>query len=274
LLVYSIAVKRRATKELALLFIPIVILGAYQMTTQHLYGRGLLADAASYATTFQPMSAESFPERLLVGASFTGGCFGLVWLLALFPWRRRAGVSVAAIGLAVTAIAVAAWKLGGHPMGDSGGDPWSVSAHFGFFVAGGATILFLAVRALLLERDPGSLLLSLWTLGTFGFAALVNWSTNGRSILPMVPAVGILIARRIDEARGTPRQRELFAVLGAAALLAIAPVANDAAISAIAASDRGSGFGPRGPNDNDGGASDTSSGRGGREGQADRNSQQ
>jgi hypothetical protein len=36
-------------------------------------------------------------------------------------------------------------------------------------------------------------------LGTFFFAAFVNWTINGRSILPIAPAVGILIARRLDE---------------------------------------------------------------------------
>jgi hypothetical protein len=39
----------------------------------------------------------------------------------------------------------------------------------------------------------------LWVLGTFLFAGFFNWSVNGRSILPMVPAVVILLARRLEQ---------------------------------------------------------------------------
>jgi len=38
----------------------------------------------------------------------------------------------------------------------------------------------------------------MWIAGTFVFAALVNWTINARSILPMIPAVGIVLARRLD----------------------------------------------------------------------------
>jgi hypothetical protein len=41
-----------------------------------------------------------------------------------------------------------------------------------------------------------------WIAGTLLFATLVNWTVNGRSILPMAPAVGMLIARRLDARNG------------------------------------------------------------------------
>src|ERR1051326_4977386 len=44
-----------------------------------------------------------------------------------------------------------------------------------------------------------SLLLCLWIAGTFIFVVFVNWSINGRSLLPAVPAAGILLARRLQE---------------------------------------------------------------------------
>jgi hypothetical protein len=37
-------------------------------------------------------------------------------------------------------------------------------------------------------------------LGTFVFASLLNWSVNARSVLPMIPAVAILLARRLERA--------------------------------------------------------------------------
>jgi hypothetical protein len=42
-------------------------------------------------------------------------------------------------------------------------------------------------------------LLALWALGTFAFVALLNWTVNGRSVLPLIPASGILLARRVDQ---------------------------------------------------------------------------
>jgi len=41
-------------------------------------------------------------------------------------------------------------------------------------------------------------LLLLWVYGTFIFAGFINWTVNARSILPMAPAIGILLMRRVD----------------------------------------------------------------------------
>jgi tetratricopeptide (TPR) repeat protein len=68
------------------------------------------------------------------------------------------------------------------------------------FMAGGIQILLLACSDWWQRREASSLLLVLWTLGIFIFASFVNWSLNARSFLPMVPALGILVARRV---RGT-----------------------------------------------------------------------
>jgi len=51
------------------------------------------------------------------------------------------------------------------------------------------------------HRDAGSLLLVLWVVGTFIFSGFVNWTINARSVLPLIPAAGILLARRVDGLR-------------------------------------------------------------------------
>ena len=48
------------------------------------------------------------------------------------------------------------------------------------------------------QVDADSALLALWVLGTFLFAAFVNWTVNARSMLPLIPAAAILLARRLD----------------------------------------------------------------------------
>lgn len=60
-------------------------------------------------------------------------------------------------------------------------------------------MIAIACADLLESRSAESYLLFLWVLGTFVFASFFNWVINGRSILPMAPAVGILLARRIEQ---------------------------------------------------------------------------
>src|ERR1051326_8660477 len=68
----------------------------------------------------------------------------------------------------------------------------------------GISLVLLAVLDLKTSRDADSLLLLLWTAGTLLFAGFVNWTTNGRSILPLVVPAGILIARQM-ESRSHPQ---------------------------------------------------------------------
>jgi hypothetical protein len=56
------------------------------------------------------------------------------------------------------------------------------------------------------------------------FAAFFNWVVNGRSILPMAPAVGILIARRLEAGAWggkTVRLEQVWACLIVGAMLAV-----------------------------------------------------
>jgi hypothetical protein len=77
-----------------------------------------------------------------------------------------------------------------------------VEAQIIFWTIGGVLVLALAVADVWHRRDAGSWLLTCWVFGTFLFTAWCNWSVNGRSILPMAPAVAILLARRLQQQAG------------------------------------------------------------------------
>lgn len=199
------------------LAIPVVIAAAYHAATAALYGRGLVLDAAAYSTGARPLLGS--PAGPLIGLAFTGGCVGVSLLLPLLAGRR--GIAAVWIGLA-GAIALLVMFTGGVGAWDRA----DLAVHFGIFMAMGIGVLGLVWTDLRTRRDAESLLLALWVLGTFVFAAILNWSTNGRSILPMVPAVGLLIARRLeptrapDEVAARARKRLAYAVLGLAGILA------------------------------------------------------
>ena len=68
-----------------------------------------------------------------------------------------------------------------------------------FWAVGGAWVLALTLAEVRTRRDASSWLLGLWMFGTFLFAALFNWIANGRSLLPMAPAFGILLVRYLEQ---------------------------------------------------------------------------
>jgi 4-amino-4-deoxy-L-arabinose transferase-like glycosyltransferase len=208
LAVYSWAQKRRPGWWLAALFIPILVLAAYQWTTAFMYGRGLLWDAAEYASVFRQRAQTGLLTRIWVGLAFAGGCVSTVLFYTPLLWARRAfliGVFLAVL-LSCFALAPGAdMAKGGAPAPPGFQLPLLTVLQVGVFSAAGIGLLALAVVDLWTQRDAKSLLLLLWVFGTFVFAAMVNWVTNARAVLPLTPAVGILLMRRLDQRLGHQR---------------------------------------------------------------------
>jgi hypothetical protein len=102
----------------------------------------------------------------------------------------------------------------------------------------GLGVLALALADARAARDAEALALLAWVAGTFAFAAFLSWTVNGRGLLPLLPAVGILIARRIERraraAGAEPSRRRLVAGFAAAAALALATAWADARLAASA----------------------------------------
>jgi hypothetical protein len=103
------------------------------------------------------------------------------------------------------------------------------------WAVGGIGVLAMAVEDARRRRDPVSVLLLLWIFGTFAFTVFVNWTVNGRSLLPMAPAVGILLARRLDQqasVAGRPVRRWGVTVsLLAGAVIALGVARGDALLA-------------------------------------------
>src|SRR5207245_8866420 len=63
-----------------------------------------------------------------------------------------------------------------------------ISSHLILFIAGGTSVLALAVADYWHERDATSLFLALWVLGTCVFTAFLNWTMHSLCVLPLIPA--------------------------------------------------------------------------------------
>jgi len=206
---YSLMQKRKLGIWVLFFLIPIVVLAGYQWVTYSLYGRGLLSDAAAFATEQRWAGSEYFMKGL-IGLAFTGGCVitGLFYTPLL--WSRR--VLVVGVILAVVLVFALTFeeKIGPVCTRDVGGIRWGLLTQIALMSVAGAGLLVLAAEDFYRCRDSKSLLLLLWVLGTFVFASLVNWVINARSILPIAPAAGILLMRRIDRSCKTDRHRGGF----------------------------------------------------------------
>ena len=199
-LAYGWARKRRAGAWTAFALAPIAALAAYEMQTAALYGTGLLFDAVRFATMEATEATTRMDVRLGVGLAFAGGCLAPVLIYAPLLWSWRFLVVCLALmsGLLVL-IQAELFSKTGVPV------PAFTYAQAAVMGVGGFSLVALAATEVWRKRDPETLLLGLWVLGTLAFAFFFNWVNNGRSNLPIAPAVGILIVRRIDWLRSQER---------------------------------------------------------------------
>jgi 4-amino-4-deoxy-L-arabinose transferase-like glycosyltransferase len=255
--VYTIVRQGRSTRQVAWLLLPIAALGAYQAWTYRQYGRGLLSDAAVYATmtssALQSVSgANSWPatafRKSLIAFSFTGASFLPILFCAVWIWSKP---KLAVVGLFAVAIAGFAMLLSPREadivLGLKRGFTWTSAIQLGLFSSCGLLALVLAGSNLARRPSADSLLLTLWVAGTFVFAGYLNWTCNVRSVLPMVPALAILVVRRAEDRmddRERPTAIDWRWMLVPSAALAIAVawadycLANSARMAAIQISTR------------------------------------
>jgi 4-amino-4-deoxy-L-arabinose transferase-like glycosyltransferase len=211
--------------------LPVLTVAAYEWYTHALYGRGLFTAAMAYTAQFRTIHPPNPLDKFSNGVVFLGGCY----LPALFyaPWLRLRCVAVylpvafLAVGILIPAFAPAYHALVLPP---DHGFAFVAFAQMEVFILAGVFVLALLVLDCLERRDEGSLLLALWAGGIFVFSAGFNWTVNGRSLLPMAPAVGLLLARRIElgiplTIRGEWRSSVIPAV--AAAMVSLCVVAAD-----------------------------------------------
>jgi dolichyl-phosphate-mannose-protein mannosyltransferase len=220
LFVYSIARQRRVASWAWYLLIPVAAVVGYELLTAKMYGHGLFFTAAEFSRQQHINDHATRTARALVALSCAGGCTLPALVLAPIVWsRRQVMIGVFWSGLATRLMTRRLVGLG-VPLGGPVAvalrhHHWPlISLHLILFTAGGTSVLALAAADYWRERDADSLFLALWVVGTFVFTAFLNWTINARSVLPLIPAIGILLARRLENIRkASPRRLAISIVI-------------------------------------------------------------
>lgn len=199
LLVYTLMKNRRLDRRLIFLIIPVAVLFGYQWLTLTLYDTSLFSNAAAYALERGVAdSPDKFIIKTLVGLSFCGGCMAIVLFYSHMFWSRLQLISGASVAVLLTAGILLMDMFSEVPGINWLESPVLAVMQLFVFVFIGMQILFLAIADAYKNRDSKSVFLLLWVLGTFVFSSHVNWTINARTLLPMIPAVGILAVRRLS----------------------------------------------------------------------------
>jgi hypothetical protein len=201
------------------LLIPVAMLIAYDLWMWQLYKRDLLLDAIGFSMGSRgSYGTDRYPLR--IGLIFTGGCLAsvLCYLPLLWPRERKWALTAGALAIVVPLALVWTWPV----FAERKEDQLGFLLHAALFLLGGIAVVILAVAEVWQHRDADGGLLLFWTAGTLVFANQLNWVINARTLLPLAPAVGILIARRLDWRRGSfverAAWREVWPLIPAAVL--------------------------------------------------------
>jgi 4-amino-4-deoxy-L-arabinose transferase-like glycosyltransferase len=190
LAVYTLVRDRRLITRILFLLIPVAIVGIYEVMTKAKYGQGLFSSAMIYP--WQATGKAGKQGHFRTGLSFTGGCLFSALFYAPFLKSRKILVSGIAIFLALVPL----FYLGIARQFTSRTEVIAVTIEGALFATIGIGILALAIADLVQQKTADSLLLCLWVFGTYVFATMLNWSITSRTLLPMAPAVVILLIRR------------------------------------------------------------------------------
>lgn len=228
LFAYTFARRRRLGSWAWYLLVPVVVLIGYEFLTEKMYGHGLLATAMHFSQNHRLWTHASKGARTLITLSYMGGSVLPALVLAPLLWsRKQIAVAMLASGVAAIFVMRGLVRLGltaGSPQAFAArNEHWAIiSIQLTLFIAGGISVLALAISGYRHERNPDSLFLLLWVAGTFWFTAYLNWTVNARSILAMAPAIGILLARRLERLGDNPPRRLKASVAAALAACALA----------------------------------------------------
>jgi hypothetical protein len=205
---------------LAWFLVPAAALLGYGAFALAAYGTAGTAFALSSDWAGRPLG------QLLVGLCFLGATF--------LPLALSAGLSARprVFGIGLLAAAIGALGLGASLVRPRDASTWILPAHYGVFAVVGLGLFYLVAVDAARRREPASALLAAWVVPGLVFATWLSWSDSVRYVLPLGPALAVLVARLADDhpSRGVRFPALVAAVLAVSAAIALVVTQGDTAL--------------------------------------------
>ena len=206
------------------LAVPLLMVAGYEWLTARMYGRGLLFAAAHFAQTYRVGFSGGWLAKGIIGLAFAGGSLLPLMFFAPWLWRRR---TLLTMGVVMFGLSLAVFRLCGdlgliHPWENPElMNHWDFRLQVMILTAGGLLLVVLVASEAWERRDIITVVLVLWILSGLFFAIVLNWTISARSFLPMVPAVVILLVRRLGRPQPLIRNVWLLGPLIPAAVITL-----------------------------------------------------
>lgn len=218
---YTLLKRRKPGLWLIASALPIIVLALFFVWSWYLYGVNLLQVAAEVAQDDSVRQGDAGLFREVVTLLFIGGCFAPMALCApliLRPIGVMAWVLVVAGGMLFR---IDGYSLVQLMLGLSERFDVSMRIQVGLMLAAAGLLLILPLRNLATKPCAEGVLLALWVYGAIIFTLAVNHLINARTLLPLAPALAIVIARGLPEAETATRRVLRLAPLAAGAVLSL-----------------------------------------------------
>jgi len=196
--------RRRYPYECTLaLLVPIIALVLFDVYTTMKYDHGLVQDVLSYSGEIREHYDIDKRTQLLLGLSFLGGSTVtfVLFLPRIGDWHGW--LTILGLSTILGALCIQNGEFVGLPINTKHGRDLGAMFHTLLFLLAAFQAIGLVAIELWNRRDEGTFLLVPWIVGTWIFAAFLNWSVNVRTLLPLVPALAIVLARCIDQTAET-----------------------------------------------------------------------
>jgi len=195
---YTIHRQRSFDRRILYLIVPLLSLGLYCWMTYNLYGYPHFFKIFSYANEARHIQNRDYLSDTVIGLAFMGGGFISVLFFWPFLWKRATTVIWIILIAGLSALLTAVPAIGQYPLKGNEGFGIFNMIQAALFATVGISIAALAVVDLVRRKDSMAWLLFLWVSGTLFFAFFLNWTVSVRTLLPIAPALGILVMRRFE----------------------------------------------------------------------------
>ncbi len=206
LLVYTYFYGRKRWARAAWLIIPVVFLGLLDWYTHPRYGQSQFRETAGVLKAFHEPDALNPVQKIMTGLAFIGAGAAPALFIAPWLWGRVGRIALCGGGAAIAAATVVLAQSGWQPGIPKVSYSWWFWLQYGLWIAAGLHIIALAAAEVWQRRDRNAVLLGLWLIGALLFGVFIYHFVNIRVILPALPAIALLCARRLGmrSAAGAP----------------------------------------------------------------------